>query len=86
MAGHKVSEMASVCDDRLISLIASGYNMEILPYAWLSLISGLTDIEFNLQDTIEEQKHQVPGYTADSAIRILDEVKNTHSKYWKCFT
>ena len=41
MIGEKVSEMADVCDGKEIDLIASGYNKEVIPYAWLSLITGL---------------------------------------------
>lgn len=43
MIGEKVRELAEVCDGREIDLIASGYNIEVLPYAWLALISGLAD-------------------------------------------
>ena len=41
MIGEKVRKMANVCDGKVIDLIASGYNREVLPYAWLALICGL---------------------------------------------
>ena len=33
--GDKVREMAEVCQGKQIDLIASGYNKNVLPYAWL---------------------------------------------------
>ncbi|MEA2052899.1 MAG: hypothetical protein U9O90_08800, partial [Euryarchaeota archaeon] len=49
-----------------IDLIASGYNEKILPYAWLSLISGLAGIEMEIEEPVLER------YIKDSA---LDETK-----------
>jgi acetoin utilization protein AcuC len=39
--GGKVREIADICGGKQIDLIASGYNNRILPYAWLSLFSGI---------------------------------------------
>ena len=45
MIGEKVREMARICDGKVIDLIGSGYNKEILPYAWLALICGVAGID-----------------------------------------
>ncbi len=84
MIGEKVSEMASVCDGKVIDLIASGYNKKVLPYAWLALISGLADIEVKL-----EEPEPVPqSYRADLAFaetkKAVAEVKSYLKEYWKC--
>ena len=50
VVGDKVREMAEVCGGRQIDLIASGYNATILPYAWLSLISGIADFPIEIEE------------------------------------
>jgi acetoin utilization protein AcuC len=66
MIGEEVREMAEICHGKEIDLIASGYNEKILPYAWLSLISGLAGIEMEIEVPV------LDGYIKDSA---LDETK-----------
>ncbi|MBN2238363.1 MAG: hypothetical protein JW712_01195 [Dehalococcoidales bacterium] len=84
MIGGKVSEMAATCDNRLIGLIASGYNMDILPYVWLSLISGLTGIEvrYDYKDSEIEQRSISPVY--EDTIQVIESIKKTHGNYWNC--
>jgi len=83
MIGAKVREMASICDGKVIDLIASGYNKHVLPYAWLALITGLAGIEFELEEP--EPIYQVYGQDVSLASteqlvkRIRDKLKN----YWK---
>ena len=76
--------MARVCDDKSIDLIASGYNREVLPYAWLALISGLAGIEYRL----EEPEPIPPGLgTANSFAeteKALEEVRSHLKDYWTC--
>ena len=50
MIGEKVREMAKICDDKVIDLIASGYNEKVLPYAWLALISGLAGFKLEIEE------------------------------------
>jgi len=84
MIGEKVREMAEICSDKTIDLIASGYNEVVLPYAWLALISGLAGIELNL--TEPEQMPQT--FSDDSALAqtetVIVEVKQHLRDYWDC--
>ena len=84
MLGERVREMAKICDDKAIDLIASGYNREVLPYAWLALISGWAGIELE----IEEPEPVPQRFTADSALteteRVVKEVRNQLKDYWAC--
>lgn len=83
--GDKVREMAEVCDGKQIDLIASGYNSRILPYAWLALISGVS----NFPVTVEEPEPVPPQFEQDLVLpvteQVLAEVKKYHRDYWKCF-
>jgi acetoin utilization protein AcuC len=48
--GSKVREMAEICDGRQMDLMMSGYNAEVLPYAWLSLLSGVADFPLTMEE------------------------------------
>ncbi|MBE0480773.1 MAG: hypothetical protein IBX68_07325 [Dehalococcoidia bacterium] len=83
MIGRKVRQMSEVCGGRVLDLIASGYNMDVLPYAWLALITGLAGL-----DTAVEEPGGIPErFRADSAssetASVIEQVKRHHRPYWK---
>jgi acetoin utilization protein AcuC len=85
MIGEKVRKMAEICGGKEIDLIASGYNPEVLPYAWLALIAGLLDWDIHVKEPI-----RVPAALRDEkqlpeVKRIIGEVKKNLKSYWKCF-
>jgi acetoin utilization protein AcuC len=83
MIGEKVEEMAGVCGGRVIDMIASGYNEDVLPGAWLALIAGLAG--FDLKEAMEDVPHR---FRTDAALsethHVLREVKTQLKDYWKC--
>ncbi len=84
MIGEKVREMANACSGKTIDLIASGYNENILPYAWLALITGLGGIEFS----VEEPEPIPQRFSADSSLaeteRMIEAVRNQLKDHWSC--
>jgi acetoin utilization protein AcuC len=84
MIGEKVRELARVCDDKEIDLIASGYNEKVLPYAWLALVSGLAGFDIE----IPEPKPVPQRFMSDTALeqteKVVDEVKKNLKDYWAC--
>jgi acetoin utilization protein AcuC len=84
MIGEKVREMTEICDGKQIDLIASGYNKQILPSAWLSLLSGI--VPFPIHPELEKLP---PELHRDSALpdtkKVLEEVRHFHRDYWRCF-
>ncbi|MFC1940313.1 histone deacetylase family protein [Chloroflexota bacterium] len=84
MIGEKVREMAKACGDKVIDLIASGYNESVLPYAWLALITGLEGIEFS----VEEPEPLPQRFSADSSLaeteRVIEAVRSQLKDYWNC--
>ncbi len=84
MIGGMVREMAKVCGDKVIDLIASGYNEKVLPYAWLALISGLADFKLEVQ----EPEPMPQRFMSDAAFaqteKVMEEVRNNLKDYWAC--
>jgi acetoin utilization protein AcuC len=84
LMGDKVREMTEVCGGRQIDLIASGYNPKVLPYGWLSLLSGIA----NWPVTVEEPVNVPPQFEQDVVVpateAMLDEVRRYHKPFWKC--
>jgi len=84
MIGEKVREMAEICEGRVIDLTASGYNEEILPWAWLAQITGLAGVEIEVKEPLP-----VPGeFETDQSFSetegVIGEVKGLLKDHWKC--
>jgi len=84
MIGEKVREMAKVCDGKVIDLIASGYNEEVLPYGWLALISGLTGIELKIEEPEPIPQRFTTGSSLVETEKVIEEVKRQLKDYWAC--
>jgi len=85
MIGEKVREMAKVCDGKVIDLIASGYNEEVLPYAWLALISGLAGFELKIQAPEPMPQRFMSDSAFEQTQRVIAEVKDNLKAYWTYF-
>jgi len=76
--------MAKICRGRVIDIIGSGYNKDVLPYAWLALISGLADFKIRIEEPISiPQKFQTDTSLAETK-EVIEEVKKHLKDYWKC--
>lgn len=82
--GRKVREMAEVCEGKVVDLLTSGYNLTVLPFAWLSLICGLAELDV----PVEEPHPPPPHYLHDTAVSateaVIDEVRRHLGPYWAC--
>ncbi len=85
LIGERVRKMANVCQGKVIDLIGSGYNKDVLPYAWLALISGLADFQL-----FPEDPNPIPQrYRTDPSLeltkKVVAQVKSAIRDYWGCF-
>lgn len=84
MIGEKVKEMSSGCNEKEIDLVTSGYNMKILPQAWLSLIAGLTDIDISLEDSDDVLRQNLTDPSYKDTESVIDKIRSTLKNYWNC--
>ena len=74
----------SVCDGKVIDLIASGYNKNILPYCWIALISGLAEFNVSIEEPQTSSKRFKDDNSYEETQRIVSEIKNNLKNYWHC--
>jgi acetoin utilization protein AcuC len=82
MMGEKVRQMAQICGGKVVDMIGSGYNKEILPHAWLALISGLADFPVPLEEPahIPAQRGREAAFGETKG--MIQEVKKELKEYW----
>jgi len=84
MIGQKVKEMARVCDGKAIDLIGSGYNKEVLPYAWLALISGLAGLKIKIEEPVPIPQRFIEDPSFTETKGVIAETKRHLKDYWRC--
>jgi len=84
MIGERVRKMAEICQGREIAIIGSGYNKEVLPYAWLALISGLADFKAEVAEPLSIPQRFQTDSSFEETRRVVEQVKRYHKDYWKC--
>jgi len=75
-------EIMQISGSKGITLIGSGYNPIVLPYGWISIILGLSDIEFSLEEPIPLPSWINAESILMQAKNFVKEVKEVHSAYW----
>ncbi|MBS7606014.1 MAG: histone deacetylase [Candidatus Bathyarchaeia archaeon] len=74
-----------VCNGRAVLLIASGYNIHVLPYCWYALIAGIAELdnENNVEDYYPAPPN--PWQNIDRVKKIVNQLKDLLDAYWPCF-
>lgn len=74
-----------------VDMYGSGYNPVVLPYCWMSMLSGTTGINIQVPKIREGNRREVsitPGLATQTDMEMLGtigEVKKYLRPYWKCF-
>jgi len=84
MIGQKVRQMAEVCDDKVIDLVCSGYNKDVLPHAWLAIAGGLAGIKLNLKEVETDCDIHAEDVYLTKTKEVIEDVKANHRDYWSC--
>lgn len=85
MIGRRVSELSSICSGKVIDLVASGYNMDILPYGWLALIEGLLGYELSVDEPSINISLAHRDNVLNSTMKMVDKVIENLKPHWDCF-
>lgn len=83
MIGEKVREIAKICEGKVIDLIASGYNKEVLLHGWLALISGLANFEVEINEPIPIPERFEQDLSLKYTKEVIQEVKRNLKDYWR---
>ncbi len=84
MIGERVRKMAEICQGREISIIGSGYNKQVLPYAWLALVAGLADFNIKVEEPLPIPQRFQSDSSLEETRRVVEQVKRYHRDYWEC--
>jgi acetoin utilization protein AcuC len=85
MLGEKVRTVSAICEGKQIDLIASGYNQAVLPYAWLSLLSGIADFPLSIEEPADIPQRFRRDHALAETEEVIEEVRRYHKDYWSCF-
>ena len=83
MIGEKVRKMAESCQGKLIDAIGSGYNQDVLPYAWLALISGLADFPVKPIEPVPIPQRFQKDPSLEETKKVVIQVKSYAKHYWQ---
>lgn len=85
MIGTKVRQIAEACEGKVIDLIASGYNIDVLPGSWFALVTGLSGINTELEEPVALPSTLTPDMSIDEMHSIISEIRYNLKEYWHCF-
>jgi acetoin utilization deacetylase AcuC-like enzyme len=74
-----VIEYSRLCEGKLAVLLEGGYNLNIIGKLAVATVSGMAGIPF----APPNESIQTDEKVKRQADKIVDEVKETHSAYWK---
>jgi acetoin utilization deacetylase AcuC-like enzyme len=84
MIGEKVREMAQICGGKVVDMIGSGYNRDVLPYAWFALISGLANFSVPIEEPVHVPAPRGGETSWNETKEMIQETKKMLRDYWTC--
>jgi acetoin utilization protein AcuC len=84
MIGEKVNEMAQTCGGKVVDMIGSGYNRDVLPYAWFALISGLANFSVPIEEPVHVPAPRRGDPSLNETKEMIQEAKKALKDYWTC--
>jgi len=85
MISEKTRTMAEICNGKVIDLIVSGYNMNVLPNCWLALVAGLSGFNVQIDEPVLVPDNLKTDHALEYTKQYIEEVIQYHKDYWKCF-
>ena len=85
MIGEKMRMLTQECGCCEIDIIGSGYNIEVLPSAWLALVSGLANFGIDVEEPVPVPQRFAQDLVADDTEKVVKQVRGYLRDYWACF-
>ncbi len=79
MIGQRVRRLSRICKGKEIDLIASGYNLKILPECWTNLICGLLGIRIRVQKENLPKDYKEP---MEKTKKVIERLKEKLKAFW----
>ncbi len=86
MIGEKIRSLTHECGCSEIDIIGSGYNIQVLPSAWLALISGVAGFDVEVEEPISIPARFAEDSVADDTAKVVQRVRGYLKDYWTCFS
>lgn len=81
MIGEKLRQLSDeLCDGREVDLIGSGYNPDVLPKAWISLIAGLAGKDINWEESPPPRN----DLDIKETEKVIKRIRGALMLYWEC--
>ena len=85
--GRTVATLSDqLCQGHVVDLSCSGYNQRVLPYAWLSLICGLANIDLPLSEPEPLPQRPARDRSLEETALAIQRVRKYLKGYWRCFS
>ena len=85
MIGERMRALAQECGCCEIDIIGSGYNIEVLPSAWLAIVSGLADFGLTVEEPVPVPPQFSQDLVADDTEQVVQKLRGYLKDYWECF-
>jgi acetoin utilization protein AcuC len=85
MIGDKMRTLTQDIGCSEIDIIGSGYNIQVLPSAWLAIVSGLLNLGIEVEEPVPVPPAFQQDAVADETDSILQKLKGVLKDYWTCF-
>jgi len=80
-----VETAEKICDGKVVLMVGSGYNPEVLQQCWYALIAGAAGLDsINVKDPHTPPVE--PDYVRGKVDSTLRELKKLLKNYWECFS
>jgi acetoin utilization protein AcuC len=80
MIGKKIRELSrELCENRSVDLLCSGYNLEVLPKIWLTLVAAISGVKINFKESAPDIRDRKITETKN----LIEKVKGKLAPYWK---
>lgn len=85
MIGERMRNLTQECGCQEMDIIGSGYNIEVLPSAWLALVSGLGNFGVDVEEPVPIPSRFVQDLVVDDTAQLVQRVRGYLKEYWRCF-